>query len=309
MNKIEELKNNICKLTDELATRGEFIDALHTLLTKYTHEVAKIDEASFKNADRITYPKGRAELNSYQQELIKQYNRLITEKYQAQPEKPEPEPNNSTKYKVGMELEAIDTCVMNTGIPALIIGKKYQIDKVYDRGIELTSELGKYHDFPIDLIEKYFRIPELELRVGWEYQNGEGIWKQIVNKIEGASFPFRDELDTGYQENGKWGLCGDSLSDLNLSTGRPMSKQPSTNWWESLKGGELVKDNDGVVNTVVNWYREELGNKRVWIWCLNNGGRPAESFKLYTPTPSEAVGDLKRGKITEEQFMVIMKLK
>lgn len=85
----------------------------------------------------------------------------------------------------------------------------------------------------------------------------------------------------------------------------PEPEQPSPNWWESLKEGDLVMYEDNLLQ-VKNWYQEQLGEKRVWIEA-GGYGRTKEHYTPYTPTPTEAIADLKNGKITEEQFQKVYK--
>lgn len=89
------------------------------------------------------------------------------------------------------------------------------------------------------------------------------------------------------------------------------AEQPSPNWWENLKGGELVMTKHlGNIREVDNWFREELGEKRVFITIIKGSEvipYLAESYTLYNPTADEAVKDLKEGKITPEQFKKVYK--
>lgn len=245
---IEELIEKI----DNICADANFSETLRTLLTTYTCEVAKIDEGIFYDI----YMKMK--INGVS-EHVNEYNRLITEKYQAK-EYVKCTCTNSLEYS---------NCA-----------------KKCDRVIAENS-------------------PEPKLRVGWEYQNKKGKWIEITSKDGHSSHPYNSVNHGSFTTRGKWGLCRQSDNDLILSTGRPVQKQPSPNWWESLKEGDLVKCGDDVLK-VKNWYQEQLGEKRIWIvW----GGyvRTLEHYKPYTPTPTEAIADLKAGKITVEQFKKVYK--
>ncbi len=179
MNKIEELIEEISELVNDTNSLYKFATKLRTLLTTYTCEVAKIDEEVYKDADKIVYGglEGGGRLTYKQTQQITEYNRLITEKYQAQPETHEHE-------------------------------------------------------------------------------------------------------------------------------------QPSPNWWESLKDGDLVVTNSGNIRVVRNWFQEQIGVKRVFVKVEIDGKIESyitDSYTPYTPTPTEAIADLKNGRITEEQFKKVYK--
>lgn len=239
MNKIDQLHNNIIELHGLHATKRitevQFLEALRTLLTTYTCEVAKIDEGMFLIADR-EYSKADTILSNREKATLEIYNRLITEKYQAQTETTEP-----------------------------------------------------------------------ELRVGWEYKNGRGEWI-LIKSVDGHStHPFNSHHGS-FTTRGKWGLFSQSDNDLILSTGRPVQKQPSPNWWESLKEGDLVKTDSDKIFEITNWYQEQMGRKEVWIVSGKEEYSADKECTPYTPTPTEAIADLKNGKITEEQFQKVYKV-
>ena len=65
--------------------------------------------------------------------------------------------------KVGDELIAIDPCEMKDGSgDALIVGKSYEILYVDDDvlTIDIDSEITKFHGYYIDMLDKFFKLPE-----------------------------------------------------------------------------------------------------------------------------------------------------
>lgn len=231
MNKIEELLNQIDNISAN--SENEYFDAYRTLLTTYTCEVAKIDEEVFEKAHKNVF-----QFLGISSEAIKrnqEYNRLITEKYQAQPETPEP-----------------------------------------------------------------------ELRVGWEYQNGKGEWVEIKKlNPDLKDYPAFGNNGCRYTIGGKFVLWTvDDDRNLILSTGRQVSKQPSPNWWESLKEGDLVVDDDGIIHEVKEVYKATI--REGYFVQTNLGGYVYVSHK-YTPSSTEAIADLQAGKITVEQFQKVYK--
>ena len=277
---IEELIEEIYLLEENTLTAEEYKAKLRILLTAYTCEVAKIDEEVYKDADKIVYNglNGGGMLTDRQKEQITEYNRLITEKYQAQPETPEP-----------------------------------------------------------------------KLQVGWEYQNGRGEWEEIIEFINNLPHPYKGKSGSHYNPYGQWTIDYKSNSDLILSTGRPVQKQPSTpeqtlldyvkeyvkttppeqlkkewdaivalglgegfaepspNWWESLNQGDLLINHVGDIIEVYNWYEERLAEKRVFVVPMDGDDELINTCSPYTPTPAEAIADLQAGKITVEQFQKVYK--
>lgn len=265
MNKIEELIEKINTLNGINYIEEVYNNELRTLLITYTCEVAKIDDEVFMIADR-EYSKADTILSNREKATLEIYNRLISEKYQAKTETPEP--NDTIK-----EFQSCfnDTCELFNAVNSLNKEAK----------------------------------PEPELRVGWEYQNGRGEWVEIISIDSHPIYPFNSKYGYCYTKNGMFNNSEKTPSALILSTGRPVQKQPSTNWWESLKEGDLVVYGDNLLQ-VKNWYQEQLGEKRVWIEA-GGYGRIQGHYKPYTPTPTEAIADLKNGKITEEQFQKVYK--
>lgn len=160
------------------------------------------------------------------------------------------------------------------------------------------------------ITEKYQAQPEThepELRVGWEYQNKQGKWIEITSKDGHSSHPYNSVNHGSFTTRGKWGLCSQSDNDLILSTGRPVHKQSSPNWWESLKEGDLVMNHHGDINVVRNWYQEAIGERRVFVEFFEGITTSEHLLRPYTPTPTEAIADLQAGKITVEQFKKVYK--
>jgi len=68
-------------------------------------------------------------------------------------------PKLISELKVGDEIKAIDPCYMDDlSDPALIKGKKYIINRIYDGQLDIKSEFYDVHTFDLIDIHEYFHV-------------------------------------------------------------------------------------------------------------------------------------------------------